>query len=129
MKESLRKAFFDAKVKSEKVHVLSQDFEVRGLTLGQRGRLQAAALNEGGKINYEIYFPALLIESVYDPESGEHVFTEADRDMVAGAPVEIAEKIASVVQRLSGLGEGAESLAGKSVAILSSDTGSGSPAA
>lgn len=129
MANDLRQAFFDAKAASEIVHVLSQDFEVRGLTLGARGRLQNASLREDGTLDYEKYFAAVIIEAVYDPETGARVFTEADRDMVNSAPVSVAEKIAGVVQRLSGLGETAEALAGNSVATANAEPASASPSA
>lgn len=129
MKSDLRATFFGAKVACETVHVLSQDYEVRGLTLGARGRLQNASLTPEGVLDYEKYFASTLIEAVYDPETGEHVFSEADRDTINAAPVEVAEQFSKAVQRLSGIGESAEALVGKSVATVSAGSASDSPSA
>ena len=130
MSSALRSALLGSThVARETITVAGSDIEVRGLTAGARGRLLNSARNEDGSLNFEQYFAALVIEASYDPEEGTPIFTAADLDAVNGLPVGIVEKIAETAQRLSGLGESAESLAGNSVATASAGSASDSPSA
>ncbi len=130
MTSTLRSALLGAThVAKGTVTVAGNEIEVRGLTAGARGRLLNSARKEDGSLDFEQYFAALVIEASYDPSTGERIFSEPDRDAVNELPVSIVEKIADVAQRLSGLGDTAESMSGNSVATANAESASASPSA
>lgn len=88
--------------------------EVRGLSGADRAVFLADAITPDGKVDFTKVWPNLLIAGVYDPDTGEPVFDRADRDAINLKSAGVTERLAKVVQRLSGLDE--ESVeAGKAV--------------
>lgn len=78
--------------------------EVRGLDGNARAAwLEAAFDQETGKPNFKAASPALIIQCAYDPESGERVFEEADREILNTKAAVAVERIAKVALRLNGL--------------------------
>ena len=112
--KSLRERILSAQdIQSERVHVPEWDVEVevRSMTGAQRARvLQGATVD--GEVDLERLYPILLIETVYDPETGEPVFEAADRDALNAKNSGALERIAKVAMRLSGIDAGAEERAG-----------------
>jgi hypothetical protein len=53
-------------------------FELRGMSLGARSRLNRDGYGADGRIMADVYYPALLAECVFDPETGEKVFPQND---------------------------------------------------
>lgn len=99
-------------IQSERVYVPEWDVEVevRSMTGAQRARvLQGATVD--GEVDLERLYPILLIETTYDPESGEQIFTPADRDALNSKNSGALERIAKVAMRLSGIEPGAEDAA------------------
>src|SRR5690606_7303409 len=113
MAKSLRERILSAQdIQSERVHVPGWDVEVevRSMTGAQRARvLQGATVD--GEVDLERLYPILLIETVYDPESGDRVFSPADRDALNAKNSGALERIAKVAMRLSGIEPGAEDAA------------------
>ena len=113
MAKSLREKILAAKdIRSERVHVpeWGVEVEVRSMTGAQRARvLQGATVD--GEVDLERLYPILLIETVYDPETGEPVFDAADRDALNAKNSGALERIAKVAMRLSGIDAGAEDAA------------------
>lgn len=113
MAKSLRERILSAQdIQSERVYVPEWDVEVevRSMTGAQRARvLQGATVD--GEVDLERLYPILLIETVYDPETGEPVFEAADRDALNGKNSGALERIAKVAMRLSGIEPGAEDAA------------------
>lgn len=113
MAKSLRERILSAQdIQSERVHVPEWDVEVevRSMTGAQRARvLQGATVD--GEVDLERLYPILLIETVYDPETGEPVFEAADRDALNAKNSGALERIAKVAMRLSGIEPGAEDAA------------------
>jgi len=111
--KSLRERILSAQdIQSERVHVPEWDVEVevRSMTGAQRARvLQGATVD--GEIDLERLYPILLIETTYDPESGERIFNPADRDALNSKNSGALERIAKVAMRLSGIEPGAEDAA------------------
>src|ERR1044071_5949111 len=123
-------------IKSEKLTIDDITVEVRGLTAGQRGRLLNTGTREevdedGEKqktIDLEKLGPMLVIACVYDPETGQPLFSEADRDALGLMSAEFQDRLVEVASRLSGLGPNAAKGAEKNSApILSGTPSSTSP--
>lgn len=78
--------------------------QVRGMTAGDRFRLlQNSSID--GKVNFQRWFPDLVIACVFDPESGEKVFEPADRDILLERSGKAVGQLAEVASRLSGLSD------------------------
>ena len=123
-------------IKSEKLTIDDITVEVRGLTAGQRGRLLNTGTREevdedGEKqktIDLEKLGPMLVIACVYDPDTGQPLFSEGDRDALGLMSAEFQDRLVEVASRLSGLGPNAAKAAEKNSApILSGTPSSTSP--
>lgn len=93
-------------IKKEVVPVEEWDceLEVRGLSGKERNSILNKVMNkQSGEMDLDTLYTTLLIKSVYDPETGEKVFEEKDRDMLSGKSGAALEKVAQVASRLSGL--------------------------
>lgn len=95
--------------------------EVRGLTGAQRAKLMKNGFDARGTADFEKLYPELLIVSSFDPQTGEPVFTEADRDALNAKSGSALERVAQAAMRLSGLSPEAAEQAEKN----SADTPSG----
>jgi len=90
------------------------DVEIRGMTGTQRAEVVTAATvrekNDDGEISVfqdqALLYPLLIIASVFDPETGEKVFGDADRDAIGGKSAGVLEDVALVCCRLSGITPG-----------------------
>lgn len=97
------------------------DVEVRGMSGAARAAIIQDAADNNGAVNFQKMLPELVIQCVYDPETGEQVFTDSDRDLIMTKSGAALEKISAAAMRLSGFGENAVDVAGKG----SSSTASG----
>lgn len=79
------------------------EVEVRGMNGLERAGFLRRATGDDGEVAYERFYPELVIATVFD-ESGQKVFEPADRDAINAKSGAALERIASVAQRLSGLG-------------------------
>lgn len=79
--------------------------EVRGLTSKERAKLLRTSTKPDGSIDFDKWFPDLVIATAYDPETGEQVFEQADRDALNGKSGAAIQNLVEVASRLSGLGE------------------------
>lgn len=83
---------------------------VRSLTGAERAKFQRqATVQEGGvqKINWDRFWPDLVILASYDPEDGQPIFEKSDRDALLLKNSKNLETVAAVARRLSGLDENA----------------------
>lgn len=88
--------------------------EVRTMTARQRARVMENAIDPvTGKSSISIIYPEIAIACVFDPESGEPVFTIDDKDALLEKSGAVLEKIASKAMTLSGLTEEASASLGK----------------
>lgn len=84
--------------------------EMRGLTGKERARYMEEAFDVStGTANFERIYPALIIASAHDPETGDLVFEPADRDILNSKSAAALERIGKVAARLSGLDKDAVS--------------------
>lgn len=118
-----------AKVRTEIVTLVEPpvSIEVRGATAGVRGRLLNGARLDDGTLDYERYYAQLVVETTYDPETHEPLFTAGDLDAVNALPVHVVTRLAEAAESLSGLGAAAEALEKNSDATESVATDSASP--
>lgn len=82
--------------------------EVRSPTAGTRARLMSDCIDlNTQQLNLEKLYPALVIATVYDPETGEQVFSEADVNALQNKSGAVMERIALVGMRVAGMNESA----------------------
>lgn len=87
--------------------------EVRTLSGRDRAKMLKSHMDSEGVLDIEKLYPALLIAAVFDPDSGDKVFTEFDYDVLNNKSGAALERVAQVAIRLSGLGGEAVAEAGK----------------
>ncbi len=75
--------------------------------------MQSAFNQDTGQVNMAAVYPDVVVSCVHDPESGEPVFTDSDKDALMGKSSAAIESIASVGLRLSGIGKDEKDAAGK----------------
>lgn len=94
-----------AAYKTERVLVPEWDAEVeiRSITVQQHSDLLIQSMPDGKTVNMAIMIPRLLVMAVYDPETGDYAFTEADADMLSGLPAGVVERLGFTAMRLSGI--------------------------
>lgn len=100
--------------------------EVRGLTGTQRARLMKNGFDARGTVDFERLYPELIIASVFDPETGEPVFGEADREALNAKSGAALEQVAQSAMRISGLSPDAGAQAEKNSSATPSDASTSS---
>ena len=103
----LRKAILEADdIETEVVDVpqWGVKVEVRGMTSKERAKLLRSTTVDG-QVDFNRWFPDLLIATIHDPESGDRIFTQADRDALNQKSGAAISHLADVAARLSGLGD------------------------
>lgn len=79
------------------------DIGLRSLSLARRNQLLNDAKGEDGKVDEQKLFPMLLIEMIFDPETGRQAFAVTDRDALADKSVGVIERIALKCLSVCGL--------------------------
>jgi hypothetical protein len=88
--------------------------KVRGMNGAERAAFIVSAGNDKGGIDPVRGYPSLVISSAFDPETGEPVFTAADRDALMTKSGKAIDRVADVALVLSGLTPEAKAAAEKS---------------
>lgn len=104
----------DIQKKRIKVHEWGDvEIEVRSMSGAARSAIQDY-LAKSGKVDdmTELYI-SMIIESVYDPESGEKVFKEVHRDLLRQRNAGTLERIAKEILMVSGFDDEAQEEAEK----------------
>lgn len=97
---------------------------VKGLSAGERIELTQAAVDQAtGSVNLSTVYPDIVVSCCFDPETGEPVFTAADKQDIMKKSSKAIEMLASAGLELSGIGEDSADAAGKD---SSSDQSEGS---
>jgi hypothetical protein len=108
--ESLRERFFAvADITTEIVDLgppYDMKVEVRSMSGLERARTLQSWTGGGDKIDPEKLYPAIIIATVYDPETGERLFHPGDEDELNARSAVVLEQLATVALRLSGMAEG-----------------------
>lgn len=79
--------------------------EIRGITLGQRSRIMREGYTPDDKPRpiFEVFYPLLLMASVYDPSDSKPVFADSDAQAINELNPAVVDRVARVAMRLSGL--------------------------
>lgn len=79
------------------------EIEVRGMTGAERTRILDLAVGEGdGTMNLQMVYPEIVISTAFDIETGEQIFTPADRTALLSKSATALDRLATVGMRLSG---------------------------
>ena len=87
--------------------------EVRSMSGAERTRILDLAIQDGGEMNLQMVYPEVVIASAFDPQTGEQVFTPADRDALQQKNAKATDRIAQVGLRLGGFSAEAVDAVGK----------------
>ena len=86
---------------------------VKSMTARDRSRMIASSTDGSGNFNLEDVLPDMVIACTFDPETGERVFLDTDRNALMAKSAAAIEQIAAVAMRLSGMDTTAVDEAGK----------------
>ena len=88
--------------------------EVRTMTARERAEVVENAIDPvTGKTSIGIMYPQIAISCVYDPETGEKIFTPQDKELLLDKSGAVLEKIAQLAMELSGMTEASGAELGK----------------
>jgi len=114
-------------IPSETMHVKEWDVDllIKGMSAGERITLMQNAYDQTTQqVNMAAVYPDVVVSCVHDPETGEALFTPADKDALMSKSSAAIESIAAVGLRLSGIGAETEDEAGKGSLSTPSDDSS-----
>jgi len=95
----------DIPVEVKEVPEWGVSIEIRGMTGKQRSDMIAATLDKKGKTITGAIYPELLTRCLYDPETGEPIFTQQDAEQISGKSGHVLERLARIASRLSGISD------------------------
>jgi hypothetical protein len=87
--------------------------EVRSMSGAARASLMQMAMESGGNVDITRVYPDLIVQTVFDPETGEQVFEEADKHAIMAKNGALLDKVVEVATRISGFSDNAIDEAGK----------------
>lgn len=88
--------------------------EIRTPSVAARGELIAQFIRDDSKIDYVRMYPALVVATSHDPDTGERLFTNDDIEALKEKSSKAMERIGEVAIELSGMQNAAERIeAGK----------------
>ena len=92
---------------SEKVDVTEWGVtvELRGMSGTQRGKFLNQFSDENGTVDYGKLQPFLLVMCMYNPGTGEPVFTEDDLPLLMNKAGQVLDRLGKRVMYLSGMGD------------------------
>lgn len=114
-------------IPTEKVTIPEWDVTllVKGMSAGDRIELMQTAYDVNtGQVNMSVVYPDVAVACAHDPETGEPVFTDADKDAILSKSSAAVEKLANVGLRLSGIGKDEQDAAGKDSSNTQNDDSS-----
>ena len=79
------------------------ELDIRTMTAIERSRLVATCSKPDGSVDMEKMYPLLLIAAVYDPETGEKVFSADDMEALQEKSASAIELVAQKVMEVSGM--------------------------
>jgi hypothetical protein len=106
------------------VPVWGVSIEVRSMTGRARTRLIKTATDNDGQLDMETLYPDMVILCAFDPETGEQIFTQDDRDLLLSKSAGPLELIALAAMRISGMTPDAVEVAGKDLPSTEDDASS-----
>lgn len=97
------------------------EVEVRSMDGRSRTRLLKMASGEDGSIDMEIVYPEMILLCAFDPETGERIFDEGDRDALLSKAAGPIELLALAAMRVSGMSADSVDEAGKDSSTTTSE--------
>ncbi len=94
----------------------NETIEIRGMSGKGRSRFIKRISGddmEDVTVDIEMYNPALIIETVYDPETGEQLFQPGDEELINTRASDVLDRIAKIASELSGMDKMVEKELGK----------------
>ena len=85
-----------------KVKEWNLDIEVRGMTGAERTRILDLAMGKDQEVNLQMVYPEIVIATAFDKDTGEQIFTPADRTALLSKSANALDRLATVGMRLSG---------------------------
>jgi len=90
------------------------DIEVRGMTGADRTSILKNAVDTAtGQVDLQVMYPAIVIASCYDPETGEAIFVPEDADALLNKSAIALDLLAQEAMRVGGLTNAEAEDAGK----------------
>ena len=86
--------------------------------------IDSAMSNNAGVFNIQQVMPDIVIQCTFDPETGERVFLDNDRDALMSKSAGAVEEVATVAMRLSGMTDEAVEAVGKESSPTQNDASS-----
>ncbi len=87
--------------------------EMRTMSALQRSRMLQTCQLPDGSVDLDRLYPMLCIATVFDPETGEQVFTEDDIEAIADKSASAVEFVATRAMEMSGMTAEAVDVEGK----------------
>lgn len=104
MSKTLRDQILNRQVPTETATIAGLAVTIQGLTVaGQREFLSRVAAADGS-VNRDIFQAELLIATCRDPETGDPLFEDADRDALNAMPAHDVADAIRTAMRLAGWG-------------------------
>jgi hypothetical protein len=114
---ALKQAIADAEDElSEDVFVPEWNVTLQVRSLSGHARASIVEQLQGADgASFSTFYPELVIESTYDPDTGEKVFNndEADRNLILSKNAKALDRVAKKAMQMSGLAEESEGEVGK----------------
>ena len=85
-----------------KVKEWNLEIEVRGMTGAERTRILDLAMGKDQEVNLQMVYPEIVIATAFDKDTGEQIFTPADRTALLSKSANALDRLATVGMRLSG---------------------------
>ena len=92
------------------------ELEIRGMTGKARARFLRDVVDpdsDEAEVDLEKFYPALLIATVYDPDTGKPLFEEGDEELINERSSAVLDKLGKIAQHLSGMDKEAVKELGK----------------
>jgi hypothetical protein len=92
---------------------VTESLEVRSMTGLERAGMLEQFMGPDGELDVKRLYPSLLVACVFDPETGEKVFTADMSEQLNGKNAAVLERLAQAAMRLSGMTQAAADELGK----------------
>lgn len=103
---SLRESIIAQKAKKKTItpsYLDGKEVEIRVMSVGERRDFLKSSNDEDGNQDAALLEAAIIIECVYDPETGKRVFEPTDRDTLVSLPAPILDELAEPCLEINGL--------------------------
>jgi len=76
--------------------------ELRSPSVERRGEMMTEYMKDGA-IDFVRLYPALIVATAFDPETGEPVFTNGDIELLTKKSAKAMERLGAIASELSGM--------------------------